>query len=200
MTSNTINQPDASLGNRWLKPYYFTRAAFSIVWVLAAFTLGKSMPVIAGLLLLAYPAWDAAANFVDAQRNGGMMRNPTQALNVAASALTTVAVAITLANGMSSNVVLGVFGVWAALAGAFQLGTGLRRWKTYGAQWVMILSGGQSVIAGLIFIKQATGPQVNGITDIAPYAAVGAFYFLISAIWLAVADMRRRNKPLIMPA
>jgi len=31
-----------------------------------------------------------------------------------------------------------------------------------------------------------------GITDIAPYAAFGAFYFLVSAVWLTVSDARRK--------
>lgn len=179
----------ASQANSWLKPYYYWRAAFSIVWVAAAFTVGRSNPAIAAILLMIYPAWDALANLVDAQRNGGMRRNPTQTLNVVASGVTTAGVAIAL--GLSMNAVLGVFGTWAILAGLFQLGTGIRRWKTSGAQWAMILSGAQSALAGAFFIKTAAGTQVPGITDFAPYAAFGAFYFLISAISLSIADMRR---------
>jgi uncharacterized membrane protein HdeD (DUF308 family) len=191
MTDATIHQSASSQGNHWFKPYYFSRAAFSIVWVAAAFTLGKSNPMIAALLLLVYPAWDAAANFVDAQRNGGLKRNRTQMLNLVVSGVTAAAVAIAL--GMSMNAVLGVFGVWAILAGAFQLATGVRRWKSYGAQWAMILSGAQSVLAGAIFIKQANGAGTPGVADIAPYAAFGAFYFLVSAIWLTASDMLRRQ-------
>ena len=56
-----------------------------------------------------YPAWDAAANLMDAQRNGGLRRNTTQMLNVVVSGLTTAAVAVAI--GMSMNAVLGVFGV-----------------------------------------------------------------------------------------
>jgi uncharacterized membrane protein HdeD (DUF308 family) len=33
-----------------------------------------------------------------------------------------------------------VFGVWAILSGLFQLITAVRRWKSHGAQWIMILS------------------------------------------------------------
>jgi uncharacterized membrane protein HdeD (DUF308 family) len=191
MSDMTINQATLPAGNKWLKSYYFTRAAVSVVWVAAAFTVGKSMPVVAGVLLLVYPAWDAAANLVDAQRNGGLKRNLTQALNTVVSAITTVAVAIAL--GMSMNAVLCVFGVWAALSGLLQLATGIRRWKSYGAQWAMILSGAQSVLAGIFFFKQANAPEAPSITDIAPYAAFGAFYFLVSAIWLTVSDARRRK-------
>ena len=182
-------------GNQWLKRYYFSRSAFSVVWVAAAFALGRSDSAISAALLLLYPLWDAAANFVDAMRNGGLRRNATQALNVGVSAVTTVVVAIALGRGM--NAVLVVFGIWAALAGLFQLATAVRRWKSHGAQWAMILSGAQSALAGVVFITQGSGPTVPSITDIAPYAAFGAFYFLVSAIWLAVSDTRRRRAAFI---
>jgi len=57
----------------------------------------------------------------------------------------------------------------------------------------MILSGGQSMLVGVLFIKQANAPAIPSIADIAPYAAFGAFYFLISATWLAIAGARRRR-------
>lgn len=192
MMEKTLYDPDAAKSNSWLKSYYFARAAFSIVWVAAAFALGDKMFLIAAALLLIYPAWDAVANLVDAQRNGGLKRNPTQALNAAASVAVTVAVAIALA--MSMNAVLGVFGVWATLSGLLQLATGVRRRKSSGAQWPMMLSGAQSAIVGFTFLKLAAGSTVPGITDVAPYAAFGAFYFLLSALWLAVSDIRRRRE------
>jgi drug/metabolite transporter superfamily protein YnfA len=34
---------------------------------------------------------------------------------------------------------------------------------------------------------------VPQITAIAPYVAFGAFYFLVSAIWLTVLDARRQH-------
>lgn len=77
---------------QWLKFYYFIRAAFSVAWVVAAFAVGPSSAAIAGALLVLYPAWDAAANFVDALRSGGLAQNRTQALNVLVSLVTTVAV------------------------------------------------------------------------------------------------------------
>ena len=175
----------------WLKAYYFARAAVSIVWVAATFTVGNTVPVIGNGLLVAYPAWDAIANIADVQGNGGWRKNSTQVLNAAVSGVTTVAVAIAL--GVSMNAVLGVYGVWAALSGLFQLATGVRRWKSYGAQWAMILSGAQSALAGAFFLKQASLSQSPGISDIAPYAAFGAFYFLVSALWLVVSDARRRR-------
>ncbi len=173
----------------WLRNYYFTRAAFAVCWVAAAFTLGQSVPELAGVLLIFYPAFDAAANWLDAGRNGGLARNKTQAINLVVSALTAVSVATALCYGM--NAVLAVIGAWASLAGILQLATALRRWKSYGAQWAMILSGAQSALVGAVFLKQATGPLTPTITTIAPYAAFGAFYFLISTIWLTFTAKRR---------
>ncbi|MCS3896951.1 uncharacterized membrane protein HdeD (DUF308 family) [Bradyrhizobium japonicum USDA 38] len=174
---------------QWLKVYYFIRAAFSVAWVVAAFAVGPSSAAIAGALLVLYPAWDAAANFVDALRSGGLAQNRTQALNVLVSLVTTVAVLVALR--MSMNLVLAVFGAWAILSGLLQLGTAIRRWRSFGAQWAMVLSGGQSALAGGFFIFQATTPMSPTIANVAGYAAVGAVYFLVSAVWLTVTEWRR---------
>ncbi|MBR0879426.1 uncharacterized membrane protein HdeD (DUF308 family) [Bradyrhizobium japonicum] len=174
---------------QWLKLYYFIRAAFSVAWVVAAFAVGPSSAAIAGALLVLYPGWDAAANFVDALRSGGLAQNRTQALNVLVSLVTTVAVLVALQ--MSMNRVLGVFGAWAILSGLLQLGTAIRRWRSFGAQWAMVLSGGQSALAGGFFIFQATTPMSPTIANVAGYAAVGAIYFLVSAVWLTVTEWRR---------
>ena len=175
---------------RWLKLYYFTRTAFSAVWVAAAFTVGQHSLTIAAVLLVVYPAWDAAANYFDASRSGGLAQNRTQAINVVVSLATTLAVVVALQ--MSMNWVLAVFGAWAILSGLLQLGTAVRRWKSYGAQWAMILSGGQSALAGVFFIVQARMPMPPSITNVAGYAAIGAFYFLVSAVWLSVSELRRK--------
>jgi uncharacterized membrane protein HdeD (DUF308 family) len=175
---------------RWLKLYYFTRTAFSAAWVAAAFTVGQQSLTIAAVLLVVYPAWDAAANYFDASRSGGLAQNRTQAVNVVVSLATTLAVVVALQ--MSMNWVLAVFGAWAILSGLLQLGTAVRRWKSYGAQWAMILSGGQSALAGVFFIVQARMPTPPSITNVAGYAAVGAFYFLVSAVWLSVSELRRK--------
>ena len=174
---------------QWLKLYYFIRAAFSVAWVVAAFAVGPSSAAIAGALLVLYPGWDAAANFVDALRSGGLAQNRTQALNVLVSLVTTVAVLVALQ--MSMNRVLGVFGAWAILSGLLQLGTAIRRWRSFGAQWAMVLSGGQPALAGGFFIFQATTPMSPTIANVAGYAAVGAIYFLVSAVWLTVTEWRR---------
>ncbi|OZI19213.1 hypothetical protein CAL26_16320 [Bordetella genomosp. 9] len=176
---------------QWLKTYYFIRAVVSAVWVAAAFTVGRQSPGIAAVLLVLYPAWDALANYIDAARSGGLGRNRTQAINVAVSVVTTIAVFVALQ--MTTNSVLAVFGVWAILAGLLQLGTAVRRWKRSGAQWAMVLSGAQSALAGTLFILQSRTPTLASmsITRVAGYAGVGAVYFLVSAIWLFVSLRRR---------
>ncbi|TPI66872.1 DUF308 domain-containing protein [Mesorhizobium sp. B3-1-3] len=192
MSSQMSGQNRARSSNGWLKSYYYLRFAVSAAWVAGAFTVAKSVPPLAAVMLVVYPAWDALANYVDAQRSGGLSRNRSQLLNFAVSIITAIAVAVAL--GHSMNAVLAVYGVWAVVSGAFQLLTALRRWKTSGAQWAMILSGAQSALAGLFFVKMAGGAEAIGIANVAPYAAFGAFYFLVSAVWLSVSDMLRKSR------
>lgn len=175
---------------QWLNRYYYLRAIVSLAWVATAFTLGTDNVTAAATLLVVYPAWDAIANHLDAQRNGGLAANRTQAINFVVSMITTVAVALTLRLGM--HAVLGVFGAWAILSGLLQLGTALKRRKRFGAQWAMILSGGQSALAGGFMIVQSLQAAMPTIVNVAGYAAVGAIYFLISAIWLTVSRLRGR--------
>ncbi len=165
-----------------LRNYYWVRGIVAAIWVAAAFTLGKQSTAIAAALLVAYPAWDAVANLVDATRNGGLARNRTQLVNMLVSFATSAAVVVATGD---MRAVLAVFGVWAFLAGLLQLATGVRRWKSYGAQWVMVLSGAQSALAGTFFLQRSSGSAIPGIVDIAPYAGFGAFYFLVSALWLS---------------
>ncbi|MDS7598392.1 DUF308 domain-containing protein [Agrobacterium tumefaciens] len=193
MSNNQISR--AARGNdQWLKQYYFTRAAFSVLWVAAALTAGRHSFAVAAALLIIYPAWDAIANVIDATRSGGLAANRSQAINVAASSVMTIAVILALT--MNMNWVLGAFGLWAIFSGLLQLGTAVRRRKTNGGQWAMILSGGQSSVVGALFIFQAQMPQEPSIATVAGYAGVGAFYFLVSAIWLTIALLRRSMHPI----
>jgi len=101
-------------------------------------------------------------------------------LNVIVSAIVTLAVAVAATRDF--HVVIAIIGIWAGLAGILQLTTAVRRWRTSGAQWPMILSGGQSALAGAVFVKKATDATASlSVADVAPYAAFGAFYFAISA-------------------
>ncbi|MCR0982810.1 hypothetical protein [Roseomonas populi] len=80
----------------------------SAAWVGAAFAVAQNSPRLVALMLIAYPAWDAIANVLDASRSGGLARNGSQILNVV-NLSTGVAVAVAL--GRSMNAVLIVYGV-----------------------------------------------------------------------------------------
>jgi uncharacterized membrane protein HdeD (DUF308 family) len=177
--------------SKWLQSYYFSRAAFSIAWVAGAVYSAGQTPL-ATVLLVIYPAWDAIANYFDARANGGLAANRSQMLNVAASSFMTLVVIVAITR--DNYAVLAVYGVWAILSGLLQLYTGVRRWRTHGAQWVMILSGAQSTLAGVFMITKSLGTTPPSIVDIAPYAGFGAFYFLLSAIWLTVASYRTKSR------
>ncbi len=170
--------------------YYGLRAGVALLWVGAAMTAGRVNPVIRDVLLVAYPAWDGLANALDARAHGGLGANREQAVNAAVSGVTAVAMAGALTWNL--NAALGVFGAWAVLAGVLQLVVGVRRWRAVGSQWAMVLSGAQSALAGIVFVKSSFGPAVRGIEAFAPYAAFGAFYFLVSVVALAIA---RRGAP-----
>jgi hypothetical protein len=172
---------------RWLTRYYLVRTVFSAVWVALAFCVGQRFPAIAAALLIVYPAWDALANYIDASRSGGLADNRTQTINVIISITTTIAVIVAL----RSNWGLAVFGAWAILSGLLQLATAVGRWKRLGAQWAMILSGGQSALAGAFFLSQAHAPIHATLDRVGGYAAVGAVYFLVSSLWLSVGQLRR---------
>lgn len=180
-------RPPSSLASpqtQWLRTYYFMRAIVSIGWIALVLAIGRSSPLFGAVLFVAYPAWDALANLIDARRSGGLRANPTQTVNLAISVITAASVAVALTVGMAA--VIQVFGAWAMLSGLLQLATGIRRWKVAGAQWAMVLSGAQSVLAGAFFFKRVAAGIPLDVTTVAPYAAFGAFYFLVSAIWLTV--------------
>ena len=180
--------PGTTRDAAWLIRYYAIRAAFSLTWVVIAFSLGKVLTPLGAVFLVAYPLWDALANFYDAKRHGGFRANPTQAFNAVVSTIVAVAVVATLQSNI--NAVLTVFGVWAALSGILQLATGVRRWRKFSGQWPMILSGAQSAVAATHFIQLSTAGVMPTSADVAPYAAFGAIYFAISAISLAVVSHR----------
>lgn len=186
MQSNTL--PSAHAQNHWLRSYYYLRAAVSIIWIALAVLLGKHHPVIGAMLLVIYPAWDALANYIDAKKSGGLAANPPQKFNFVVSII--VALAILWALSLSMNATIKVFGLWAIFSGVLQLSASLRRWKTSNGQWAMILSGAQSALAGIFMFKQASSNMVLDVTTVAPYAAFGVFYFLISAIILTIKNSR----------
>ncbi len=187
----TATAPSVSPASAWLQRYYFLRAGVSIAWIALAVVVGRQNAAIGAVLLVLYPAWDALANYIDARRTGGLGANGTQMFNFIVSVVTAIAIGVALTSGMVATIK--VFGVWAILSGLLQLATAVRRWKSAGGQWVMILSGAQSAAAGAFFFKQASSGIALDVTTVAPYAGLGAFYFLLSAIWVTVKNARARS-------
>lgn len=178
-TSNLLNplKTAASLRN-----LYFIRAAFSVVWITLVSLFANSSPQIATILLIIYPLWDVIGTFLDIRANRGASSFAPQYVNAAISTATTIAVAIAISKEVPAAII--VFGVWACLSGVIQLVLGLRRRKEFGGQWPMIISGGQSVLAGVSIIVLAHDPA-HGIASLAGYSAFGAFYYILAAIRLS---------------
>jgi len=176
--SNTVVNAQAVETANSLRKLYFTRATFSIIWVILVALFAKTSMGIASVLLIIYPAWDVVGTLLDIRANQGAVSKTPQYVNAVISGITTVAVGIALQHGVPYALI--VFGTWAIGTGLIQLILGLRRRKFLGGQWPMIISGGQSMIGGTSFIILAHDPT-KGITSLAGYAAFGAFYYLLTA-------------------
>jgi uncharacterized membrane protein HdeD (DUF308 family) len=102
-------------------------------------------------------------------------------VNIAVGITTTIAVSVALQKGIAEALI--VFSAWAILTGLIQLILGFRRRKQLDGQWPMIVSGGQSMLAGVSIFLKAHTPG-TGVNTLAGYAAFGAFYFLLAAFRL----------------
>ena len=164
-----------------LRKLYFTRVAFSVLWIILVVTLAKTNDAIATILFIIYPAWDVVATFLDIKANPPTTNKIPQYVNAGISMFTTIAVIVALQNGIPAALM--VFGVWAFLTGFIQLILGLRRRKHFEGQWPMIISGAQSMLAGGFIIFTAHAPN-QGVVSLAGYSAFGAFYFALAAFRL----------------
>ena len=165
-----------------LRKLYFLRAAFSILWIILLSVFLKTNPAVARILFIIYPAWDVFATWLDIKANPTYVKKTPQYVNAVIGILTTVGVALALQDGVPQALM--VFGIWAIVTGLIQLILGLRRRSELGGQWPMIISGGQSMLAGVAFILLAHSPTM-GINSLVGYSAFGAFYYLVSAIRLS---------------
>lgn len=164
-----------------LKSFYFLRAGVAYAWVVAVAVTHPGTSAFAAIALAAYAAWDALANVIDIRRNpipGDINRQINVGISLAAAAVMGAGAPV----GFKVSAI--AFGAWALVAGALQLLVGLRRRRIAKGQALMILSGAQSALAGILFIRMGVIASPS-IADLFPYAAVGATYFLGSALWLA---------------
>ncbi|MFG2349944.1 DUF308 domain-containing protein [Streptomyces phaeochromogenes] len=177
-----------------LRSLHLIRVAFSLVWVALVATTSTSLvspdkpTVIAAVLLVVYPLWDAIATALERRMvatAGSTDRVGT--LNMALGLATTAGMIIAVFSTIGTALL--VFGVWALLSGAIQLAVAIRRRRTVGAQWPMLISGGLSVLAGANFAAMSTS-ATSSLSTIAGYSAFGAFWYLVSAITLSIRSRR----------
>ncbi|NNN29439.1 hypothetical protein HLK59_03525 [Streptomyces sp. S3(2020)] len=179
-----------------LRSLYLIRAAFSLIWVTLLGTTSASLvsadkptPVSAVLLVL-YPLWDVIATRLEHRMTGTGSTDRAGAVNVALGLATTVVMIAAVFSTVGT--VLLVFGLWALLSGAIQLAVAIRRRRTVGAQWPMIISGGLSVLAGASFAAMSAS-ATSGLSGVAGYSGFGAWWFLVSAIALSLRNRREQR-------
>ncbi|MGW8482017.1 hypothetical protein ACWGJP_02685 [Microbacterium sp. NPDC055903] len=177
---------------RSLRTLYLIRFVFALVWVGVVFVTSAQATepdALLSALLVLYPLFDAGAVLWQ------LRADPDKARSKAAEwtgvvVSVTVAIALGVASSISLPAAVAVWGVWAVIAGTPQLITAIRN-RRNGGQVAQMLSGGISLFAGAGFLFQ--GLQGGGmIVGAAGYAALGAVFFLISAIALSVR-LKRPN-------
>lgn len=182
--------PTTHLGGSFsaaLRHLYFVRFAFALIWALILIPHGDKADALLTLLVVIYPLFDAGAVLWQLRARAGGDRSPAaEWINVVVSVA--VAVALGVASQSSLGATLAIWGGWAIASGVPQLVTAIRN-RRDGGQVAQMLSGGISVLAGGSFLAQGL-KDADSISGVGGYAAVGAIFFLISAIRLSVVGRR----------
>jgi uncharacterized membrane protein HdeD (DUF308 family) len=137
-----------------------------------------TVPTAAAVLLVAYPLIDVFSSAVEAWRSPVSARVlPT--VNALISLAASVGLAVAAATA-DAGTTLAVFGVWAIVSGAVQLGSAAMRRRAGSRELPMIVSGAISTVAGLSFVA-GSSQDVAHLTNLAGYAGFGAVLYLIWA-------------------
>ncbi|OLZ64231.1 hypothetical protein AV521_36215 [Streptomyces sp. IMTB 2501] len=193
VTSRTTTTTTTPSG---LRSLHLIRVAFSLIWVALVVTTSASLvstdrpTVIAAVLLVIYPLWDAIATLLKRRIAGTGPIDRVGATNVALGLAT--AAGMIAAAFFTIGTALLVFGIWALLSGAIQLVVAIRRRRTVGAQWPMVISGGLSVLAGASFTAMSAS-ATSSLASVAGYSAFGAFWFLLSVMALSIRSRREKR-------
>lgn len=184
-TSRPLAPTAASGLARALRDLYVVRAVFAVAWVGIAFASvadATEPSAFLTVLLVVYPLFDAAA--VMWQLRAAPDQDRARAVEwVGVAVSVAVAVALAISSSSSISAAVATWGVWAVLAGVPQLVTAIRN-RRNGGQVAQMLSGGISVFAGLGFLAQGLAGD-GRIAGAAGYAALGAIFFLVSAVRLS---------------
>ncbi|MER6981541.1 DUF308 domain-containing protein [Streptomyces carpinensis] len=195
-TSATSSTTTTTTTLSGLRSLYLIRVAFSLIWVALVVTTSASLvstdrpTVIAAVLLVIYPLWDVIATLLERRMSGTGSTDRVGTTNMALG----LATAAGMINAVFSTIgtALLVFGIWALLSGAIQLVVAIRRRRTVGAQWPMVISGGLSVLAGASFAAMSAS-ATSSLSTVAGYSAFGAFWFLVSATALSIRSRREKR-------
>ncbi|MFT4085342.1 MAG: hypothetical protein QM638_22405 [Nocardioides sp.] len=178
---------------RSLRDLYVIRFGFAIIWVgiMVATVADATEPTaLLTVVLIVYPAFDAGAVLWQLRVDPDHQRS-----KVAEWTNVVVSLAVVIALGVSSSITihgaLAVWGGWAIVSGIPQLIAAIHHRRS-GGQVAQMFSGGISVFAGAGLLAQ--GLRGNGtMTGAAGYAALGAIFFLVSAVRLSVRLRRSRT-------
>lgn len=180
---------------RALRYLYLFRTGFSAFWVALVFSLASAPAAdgrlgwLAASLLVVYPVSDAVATFADI-RSGRIAAGLVQWLNLAADLAAAVAVLVAVQSGLGAAIT--VFGAWAVVSGAVMIYLAVRRQRPLGGQWLLVISGAGSVLAGTTFVGW-TGSASAGLGALAQYSAGGAIWYLLTALWLTRSARPRQG-------
>jgi hypothetical protein len=186
MSAATLTPPvmSAPTATPWRRTAW-VRAAAALAWA-GAFVVAlggdpdaaATVPTAAAVLLVAYPLIDVFSSTVEAWDSPASARAlPIVNALISLTASIGLAVAATTAD---AGTTLAVFGVWAIVSGAVQLGTAAMRRRAGSRELPMIFSGAISTLAGLSFVA-GSSQDVAHLTNLAGYAGLGAVLYLISA-------------------
>jgi hypothetical protein len=179
-----------------LRSLYLIRVAFSLIWVALVVTTSASLvstdrpTVIAAVLLVVYPLWDVVATLLERRTAGTGSTDRVGTTNMALGLATTAGMITAVFSTIGTTLL--VFGIWALLSGAIQLVVAIRRRRTVGAQWPMVISGGLSVLAGASFAAMSAS-ATSSLSTVAGYSAFGAFWFLVSVIALTIRSRHEKR-------
>lgn len=185
--------PSPSVGRR----IALVRAGIAVLWaVVLVVALGddvsratSELPTQAALLLVGYPLIDVVASVVEAVRRTSA-RPAVHVVNAVVGLLAAVGLAVA-SLGSDAGAVLVVFGAWATLSGAIQLGLALHRRRAGSRQMFMVVSGGLSTVIGVAFAVMARQDEVD-LGSLAGYAVGGAVLYVLWAT-LGRAGAARRQ-------
>jgi hypothetical protein len=161
------------------------RAVLALVWAAAVViavgdrvpSTNSDVPIAAAALLASYPAIDVVASIAAALRtdaSASVLR-----VNAAVGVLAIVAIG-TAAFGADAGATLAAFGSWAAVSGAIQFAVAVHLRRTESRQLPMLVSGGLSTIAGLVFLA-SSGMDNAHLAGVGGYMALGAVLYLLWA-------------------